>query len=91
MAYLRFYKFGKWETCPTTETLLRFISEGLTANQHEKIATHIAVCDFCGAEIQLLSKNPSPHVAPFQRAEMPPHLQSLAASFLTKSRKKQPE
>ena len=63
MAYLRVNKFGKRASCPPTETLWHFVSGTLAAAQHEQTQAHIAACDFCGAEIELLSKNPPPHVA----------------------------
>lgn len=88
MAHLRINKFGKRATCPATETLLRYASEGLAAKQHENIAAHIATCDFCGAAIHLLSMNPPPCIIQFPRAEMPAHLQTLVTEFLTSRRKK---
>lgn len=89
MAYLRVNKFGKSVTCPPVETHLRFVSGMLTAKQYEQIAAHMSACDFCGAEVQLLSKNPPPHcVVTFPHAEMPPHLQTLATECLTTRKKK---
>ena len=69
----------KLRTCPDTETLLTF-----TAGER-RVAEHVESCDFCGAEVQLLSRHAPPadtlpFAAPFA---MPQHLRRLAEDVLS--------
>jgi anti-sigma factor RsiW len=83
MKYLHIGAFGKSETCPPTSKLWLYVSAELPAREREEIAAHLAVCDFCGAEAELLRKNP-PRVMPLPNAEIPSHLKNLAAEILGK-------
>ena len=74
-------RFRKLRSCPRTETLLTFHA-GAPA---ERVAEHVRTCDFCGAEVQLLSRHAPPAEAlPFAAppAAMPEHLRRLAQDLL---------
>ncbi|HZI17567.1 MAG TPA: hypothetical protein VEY09_03140 [Pyrinomonadaceae bacterium] len=78
--------FRKLSTCPAAETLLSFTRgrRGPTGRD-QATANHLAACDFCAAEAQLLARLPArdepPRRAP---AEIPAHLRLLAESLLTR-------
>ncbi|HEX8118284.1 MAG TPA: hypothetical protein VF521_13495, partial [Pyrinomonadaceae bacterium] len=74
--------FRKLRTCPRTETLLTF-SAG--AGGVGRVAEHVRSCDFCGAEVQLLSRHAPaadalPSAAP---SAIPHHLRRLAEDILS--------
>ena len=72
--------FRKLRTCPRTETLLDF-SAG--ARRGGRVAEHVESCDFCGAEVQLLSRHAPPAAAlPFAALAMPEPLRRLALDIL---------
>lgn len=72
--------FRKLRTCPRTETLLSF-SAG--ARRGGRVAEHVESCDFCGAEVQLLSRHAPPTAAlPFAALAMPEPLRRLAQDIL---------
>ena len=72
--------FRKLRTCPRTETLLGF-SAG--ARRGGRVAEHVESCDFCGAEVQLLSRHaPSAAALPFAALAMPAPLRRLAQDIL---------
>lgn len=48
-------RFWKQATCPSAETLILFREAGLAREAEERVTRHLAACDFCGAELQLLS------------------------------------
>ena len=72
--------FRKLRTCPRTETLLTF-SAGVRGGG--RVAEHVEECDFCGAEVQLLSRHAPPAAAlPFAALAMPEALRRLAEDVL---------
>ena len=75
--------FEKSRRCPSSDLLLSYYRSDFSADQTPPIASHLATCDFCAAELQLLSKYPA--VEPLcEGAVMPPDLGALAAALLTK-------
>lgn len=48
--------FGKQSNCPTSHAILAYTEGGLRPLARQRIARHCALCDFCGAEAQLLAK-----------------------------------
>ena len=72
--------FRKLRTCPRTETLLTFSASGCGVG---RVAEHVKSCDFCGAEMQLLSRHapPAPPL-PFAALAMPEPLRRLAEDIL---------
>jgi hypothetical protein len=49
------------------------------------VATHLEECDFCGAELQLLTEHAPAEVQECSLTAMPPHLRWLAESLLSTS------
>ena len=75
-------RFRKLLTCPQTETLLTTFSAG--APRGGRVAEHVESCEFCGAEVQLLSRHAPPADAlPFAAPlAMPAALRRLAEDIL---------
>jgi hypothetical protein len=75
--------FRKLRTCPAAETLLRFARDARAAGPVESVAGHLAACDFCAAEAQLLTFFPA-HERETRPAfaDIPVHLKLLAESLL---------
>ncbi len=78
-------KFYKQANCPASETLLKYYSARLAAEQRVLIAKHLDGCDFCGAELQLLVQHPPrrDYHAP-KAAKMPLNLRYLAEALLAR-------
>jgi hypothetical protein len=74
--------FCKQATCPSSETLLSYQQVGLTSEQRAWIASHLTACDFCGAELQLLTKY-SPTGEEYALADIPLNLRHLAEALLS--------
>ena len=74
--------FCKQATCPSSEMLLSYRSLGLAAEQRAWVASHLAACDFCGAELQLLTKY-SPICEEYALTDIPLNLRHLAEALLS--------
>lgn len=48
-------RYAKLRSCPSTETLILFRETGLARETEERVMRHLEACDFCGAELQMLS------------------------------------
>ena len=48
--------FLKLRTCPTSETLLLYHDAALARDATGEVTEHLSGCDFCGAEMHLLSR-----------------------------------
>lgn len=73
--------FRKETGCPSAETLLFYCSNELSSEQYTWIASHLDVCEFCAAELQLLrAHRPIEEECP--AADMPLHLRCLAEALL---------
>ena len=76
-------RFRKLRTCPSTEALLLHGRTPGTGVRRDSIAAHLSTCDFCGAEMQLLSHVPPPTKAlPFVAPEIPRALLRLAEDLM---------
>ena len=75
--------FCKSATCPSSETLLSYRTCKLKAERMVWVASHLDECDFCGAELQLLSEHTPAEITECAIADMPPHLHRLAESLLS--------
>jgi len=72
-------RFRKLLTCPQSEVL---ITSGRLLQP--SVAAHAAACDFCGAEMQMLSRFPPPaNALPFAALSIPAGLQRLAEDILS--------
>lgn len=77
--------FCKRATCPSSETLLSYRTCGLAAERMIWVASHLDECDFCGAELQLLTEHAPAVEEECALSVMPPHLRWLAESLLSAS------
>jgi len=78
--------FCKTANCPSSEILLRYRRHQLTLNERAMINIHLGCCDFCNAELHLLTQ----HRVPAEQrrfAEMPAGLRRLAEDFLVRGGK----
>ena len=73
--------FNKQATCPSSDMLLSYHRVGLAAEQRAWVASHLAACDFCGAELQLLVKY-SPTGEEYKLTDIPMNLRRLAEALL---------
>ena len=81
MGSLRAPVFCKQKTCPSAGTLVGYNQATLAYGVREQVAAHLAQCDFCGAEMQLLAEHPS-DISECVHAPMPLHLRLLAERLL---------
>ncbi len=75
-------KFRKRRTCPPAERLLRYTMSDTARGASRKIAGHLAACDFCAAELELLKRHPPIGEQCVARIEIPVALRCLAESLL---------
>ncbi len=75
-------RFRKLKGCPSAETILLFVETKLGLEKQQEVATHLAACDFCGAEMHLLVNHCATVSGFFQLCEMPLPLQRLAENIL---------
>lgn len=75
--------FCKLRACPSSGVLLRYHDATLTREAERLVGDHVLSCDFCGAELQLISKFPPDGAPVFQPAGMPWQLYGLAKDLLT--------
>ncbi|MEJ7617085.1 MAG: hypothetical protein WKF30_09035 [Pyrinomonadaceae bacterium] len=68
--------FCKLISCPPSETLFAYRSGQASQAMRERLSSHLAECEFCGAELQLLDSCP-PEVEERQACQIPPHLKIL--------------
>jgi hypothetical protein len=73
--------FQKQCHCPSSQDLASYQQRSLANWQRSQISAHLAICDFCAAEFQLLSKFP-PTEKLNECPPMPEYLRVLAESLL---------
>jgi hypothetical protein len=76
--------FRKTAGCPASQALLAYHGALTSSNELAYIESHLACCDFCSAEIQLLTRYRS-EAEEYSFAEMPAQLRRLAEDLLTRS------
>jgi anti-sigma factor RsiW len=76
--------FCKTAECPTSQALLAYHRSELAAERDVHIKDHLAACDFCNAELQLLTQYRS-DVEAYSFVEMPSQLRRLAQDLLKTS------
>jgi hypothetical protein len=73
--------FRKQTGCPSSEMLLGYRTNDLSRAERAWVNSHLNVCEFCGAELQLLMEHrPVEEECPV--ADMPLHLRYLAEALL---------
>jgi hypothetical protein len=77
--------FCKQATCPSADTLLSYRANDLTGAREAQVAQHLAGCDFCCAEIQLLAEYPRMDECESEVTEIPLALLRLAKEILSGS------
>lgn len=81
-------KFCKNEDCPTSEDLLAFQNGEVELSEGAEIRRHLAVCEFCSAEVEFYESYP-PNGEQDDSVEadsMPTPLFELAEALLIKKR-----
>jgi hypothetical protein len=78
-------KFCKHKTCPSAEMLLSYTRATLTGELRQQLAAHLDACDFCDAELYLLSKFPPVGAAVCPTVKIPFSLYRLAKDLLSVS------
>jgi len=73
--------FRKRLSCPSSQTLLAFQQSHLGYEDDSRIESHLESCDFCNAELQLLTVHHC-EAEEYIFAEMPAPLRCLAESLL---------
>jgi hypothetical protein len=48
--------FGKQSSCPTSQEILSYVKGSISSVTRLGVEQHARICDFCGAEMQLLAK-----------------------------------
>jgi hypothetical protein len=74
--------FCKRASCPSSETLLMYRTCELGAERMVRVASHLDECDFCGAELQLLTDHTPPEQDECVVTAMPANLRWLAEILL---------
>jgi hypothetical protein len=75
--------FRKTAACPASSTLLAYRSAKLSRKIVATIKQHLALCEFCNAELPLLAHH-KPLRSP-RTPEIPMNLRILAESILSRS------
>lgn len=73
--------FNKKLGCPSSQDLLDYDQACLASAHSLRIETHLADCDFCSAELQLLNRYQNTQDE-YSFAEMPLQLRGLAERLL---------
>ena len=75
--------FYKQKTCPATEKLWRYAEAKLAPADGIEIGEHLAACEFCGAETQLLARHPPALSAQCPApGEIPAHIRRLIEDLM---------
>lgn len=74
--------FRKQATCPASDTLLSYRDGKLKKNSEVTIEAHLASCDFCCAELQLLTECPVAYEVFTPPTSCPTSLRRLAEEIL---------
>ena len=75
-------RFAKLPSCPSSFALLFYRDAALLPHE---LTSHLAVCDFCAAELHFLSKQQLVSGG-YQSVQMPLHLRALAHAVLGSER-----
>lgn len=74
--------FCKHKTCPAAELLLLYHDAALAPSLRREVSAHLAACDFCDAEMFLLTKFPPPRLPRYVPVPIPEPLYRLARALL---------
>ena len=76
-------KFRKTADCPASEILLRYRRRRLPIRGRLEIDMHLRGCDFCSAELQLLTRHRS-DLEPHASEEIPARLRRMAEELFVR-------
>lgn len=48
--------FAKQSNCPTSYEILSYVEDSIDPLSKQRVERHAGLCDFCGAELQMLAK-----------------------------------
>jgi hypothetical protein len=79
--------FCKSEDCPTSNELLEFQNGDLAGRRRSEVRSHLELCEFCSAEVDLYSHYPQEDVGEerVELAGIPAPLFQLAEALLKKN------
>src|SRR6187549_2660267 len=80
LSSLRSFKKGLY--CPSATKLVTYSCNDLSSKEMEHVRVHLLRCDFCSAELSLLTRHP-PVSEEVLTPVMPNHLRLLAKALLT--------
>ncbi|MBE7517131.1 MAG: hypothetical protein HS105_11070 [Chloracidobacterium sp.] len=81
--------FSKNEDCPPSDELLDFQNGEMSVARGLAVCAHLAICDFCSAEVEFYSRYPQAKgeaVSDEEPAAIPGPLYELAEAILNDSR-----
>jgi hypothetical protein len=76
--------FCKSAHCPASETLLAYRKSGMARGERAFVEAHLAVCEFCGSELELLECY-SYEAEEIVIGQIPAHLRKLAEELLPRA------
>jgi len=88
MTATRTTAFRKTEACPSEGVLISYNSRKLSREIMGLVKFHLGSCDFCSAELSLLSRHSRPYKVELKAPEIPMNLRVLAESLLFRSGRK---
>jgi hypothetical protein len=86
MFSLKMITFGKSAVCPASEKLLTFQNGEATEKEAQSVRRHLAVCEFCAAEVEFYAHYPQSEEK-IERTEIPLPLYELAHALLSNQHK----
>jgi hypothetical protein len=86
MFSLKMVSFRKSTVCPSSEKLLTFQSGETAEKEAQKIRRHLALCEFCAAEVEFYTHYPQSEEQ-IERTEIPLPLYELAQALLSNQHK----
>jgi hypothetical protein len=85
MGSLSTAKFCKHKTCPSAEMLLSYTRATVAQELRREMTAHLDACDFCDAELRLLSRFPPTDSVLCPKVKIPRALYRLAEDLLRAS------
>jgi hypothetical protein len=83
--------FRKTAACPSETTLVSFKSKKLSQEIMTIVRFHLVSCDFCAAELSLLSYYSQPHRRDNKAPDIPMNLRILAESLFRRRTRSNPQ
>lgn len=84
---LKMVTFCKSANCPSSPDLLGFQNNEISFEKGEMISKHLAVCEFCAAEVEFYTHYPQSEEEKIAKVEIPVPLFELASALLSNKHK----